>query len=187
MFIHLQYSRPLTLVKEKIQTRFKRSKEKGKKTVLADSPLTLPLSPGLIAEESSGSNLFSNQLSPCNYTLSAPSASATGHSPAQHHVNAGECKQQREEFVYADATYKQPEGRVEIRPSITATTIAAPPHHVTHDGTGQVTHAELSKDTNMTITPHASTCSAFSPSASSNSSSLEQSPSQEATTNSPLH
>ena len=212
VFHHLQYSRPLTLVKETIQTRNRKStgksKKKGKKTVLAHLPLTPPLSAGLITEGASGNNVFSNQLSPCNYILSAPSASyeqplpqhyadysytpvsfasATGYSPAQHHMYSGEGKQQREEYVCEDATYRRPEGMVEIKPNITATTTAAPPHYVAHTGTGhQVTRAEPSMDTNMTATFHASTYSAFSPFASNHSSPLVQSPSQGATTHSPL-
>ena len=186
-------------MRETIQTRkrkFKgKSNKKGKKHVLTQ--LLTPLhSAGSITDGASGNNVFSNQLSPGNYNLSSPSASYeqppisfasdTGYSPAQNHIYSGEGKQQREEYVCKDTMYKRPEVMVEIRPSITATTTAAPPPYVTHAGTGhQVTHAELSKDTNITTMPHASTDCAFSPFTSDQSSPLEQIPSLGDMTHSP--
>ena len=213
VFLHLQYTRPLALVKETIITRKRKSpgksKKGGKKTVPDHLPITPPPSAGLISEEASGNNLFSNQLSPCNYNNSAPSASyeqplpqkyfdysyapvsfasATDYCPAQHHMYSGESKQQREEYVCEDATYRWPEGMGEINPSITATTTAVPLHHVTHAGTGhQVTPAEMSMDANVTATSQAGTHGAFSTIACNHTSPLVHSPSQGAGTHYLLH
>ena len=87
-----------------------------------------------------------------------------------------------------DATYRWPEGMVEINPSITATTTTAPLHHMTHSGTGhQVAPAEMSMDVNMTSTFQAGTYSAFFTLASNLTFPLEQSPSQGAETHFPFH
>ena len=138
MFFHIQKSRPLTLVKETIQARYRestgKSKKKGKKTVPDHLPLTHPLSAGLITEGASSSNLFSNQLSSCNYNLSVPSAFHEQPLP-QHYVDysyapirvaSATGKQQREEYVCEEPTYRWPEGMVKINSSITATTTAVP-------------------------------------------------------------
>lgn len=83
----LQFNRPLTLVKETIQTRNRKStgksKKKSKKSIsTAHIPLTPPLSAGLVAEGAAG-NVFSGQISPCNYILAAPTGyeqpGAVGH------------------------------------------------------------------------------------------------------------
>ena len=181
-------------------------KKKENKTVPVHPPLTPLLSAGLIAEEASGNSLYSNKWSPWNYHLSAPStayeeplpehyahyiynpmtsASATAYSPAQHQMYAGEGKQQQKKHILKDSAYKLPNGMVEIKPSLTATTTAALPHYVANTGTGhQLTHAESSMDTNPTDMYHTSTNTCFSPFASNHSSSLMQSLSQKATTNS---
>ena len=200
-FLHLQCSRPLTLVRDIIQTRNRRfkgkSKKEGKKSVLTQL-LLAPLPSAGSTAMASHNNLYSTQLSSDNYNLSAPStsyeqppvsaASASGYTPAQHHVFAGEGKQQREEYVCEDNSYRYPDGVVEIMPGTMATTTAASPPCVVRAGTGhQATHAELPKDTNMTAMPsHGSTDSAFSPFASNHCSMLLQSPSQRSMTHSPL-
>lgn len=208
----------MTLVKETIQTRNRKStgksKKKGKKSMSTHLPLTPPLSAGLVTEGSSG-NIFSGQLSPCNYILSTPSsayeqqqpppapprygdynyapvsfATANGYSHApQHHVYG---KQERSEYVCEEDAYG-PDELVDLKPSIAATTtafnvITAPPHYSAQTSHSHpVARPEPAMDTNMTAsgTFHASTYSAFSPFASDHSSPLGQSPGQGAT-HSPL-
>lgn len=203
----------MTLVKETIQTRNRKStgkSKKKKKSLSAHLPLTPPLSAGL-ATEGSG-NIFSGHLSPCNYIVATPSigyeqalpprygaeyyapisfASTTGYSNAPHLMYASEGKQERPDYVCEEDSYGA--GEVEdMKPNIAATTSAfnvitaqPQPHFVTH--AGNVVRVEPSLDTNMTATGtfHASTYSAFSPFASDHSSPLGQSPNQ-AATHSPL-
>lgn len=202
----MQFSRPLTLVKETIQTRNRKStgksKKKGKKSLSSHLPLTPPLSAGLPVE---GGSIFSGQLSR-NYIVATPSGNyeqpsppvcygeynyapisypPTGYSVGSGHHNMYSKlgKQERNDYVCDDEDYPTDE---DVKPSVASTTsafnvITAAPHYSVNTSHG-VTRAQESIDTNITPSGsfHASTFSAFSPFAGDNTSPVGRSPTQAA-------
>lgn len=196
------FSRPLTLVKETIQTRNRKStgksKKKGKKSMSSHLPLTPPLSAGLPVD---GGGLFSGPLSR-NYIVAAPPANYEpvpssairygeyNYAPVSYppsgycvgnnlHMYGNVEKQERDAYVCEDV-YQNNE---DVKPSIASTTsafniITAPPHYVVNS----VSRGNEMVETNMATSSsfQASTYSAFSPFASDGGSpvGVGQSPTQ---------
>lgn len=191
--LYVQFSRPLTLVKETIQTRNRKStgksKKKGKKSSLPSHiPLTPPLSAGLHVD---GSSLFSGPMSR-NYIVTTPTGNyeqpsirygdynyAPVYPPAGYgnnlHMYGTVQKQERDDYVCEDDVYQ---GNEDVKPCIASTTsafnvVAAPLHYAANS-------VSSCEDANMATSSsfHASTYSAFSPFASDNGSPVVQSPNQ---------
>lgn len=205
VLIPLQFSRPLTLVKETIQTRNRKStgksKKKGKKSLPTHLPLTPPLSAGLPVD---GGSIFSGQLSR-NYIVATPNGNYEQPSPSIRyseynyapvsyppsayslgnnlHMYNNVDKHERDGYLCEEEMYRHSE---DVKPNIAATTsafniIAAPPHYAVNASPHvQVGRGEDSMENNMATSGsfHASTYSAFSPFASDNNSPVGQSPTQ---------
>lgn len=194
VFLYIQFSRPLTLVKETIQTRNRKStgksKKKGKKSLSSHLPLTPPLSAGLPVD---GGSLFSGPLSR-NYIVATPTGNYEpsirygdyNYAPVSYppsgygmgnnlHMYSTIEKQERDNYVCEDDVY----GNEDVKPNIASTStsafnvVTAPLHYA-------VNNISRGEDSNMATSTsfHASTYSAFSPFASDNSSPVGQSPTQ---------
>ena len=206
LFYPLQFSRPLTLVKETIQTRNRKStgksKKKGKKSLPTHLPLTPPLSAGLPVD---GGSIFSGQLSR-NYIVATPNGNYEQPSPSIRyseynyapvsyppppsayslgnnlHMYNNVDKHERDSYLCEEDMYRG--HNEDVKPNIAATTsafniIAAPPHYAVNAAHGQ-SRGEDSMENNMATSGsfHASTYSAFSPFANDNNSPVGQSPTQ---------